>query len=153
MGPPAFTSCPKEDVLRIFITLKNQSPPPGLNLRPLGPVASTLLHHQNNFSIYTTGLEFVLTRSCFLLTAGEAKRAHVPAYSQPNKILVLYFRYKSKLKLFSRNSANCTSLRLLLCLGRGPMIFSVTFLNRVLPISMRFYPHHTWRLLRHYRLH
>jgi hypothetical protein len=29
------------------------------------------------------------TRSCFLLTADEAKRAHVPASSCPNKMLVL----------------------------------------------------------------
>jgi hypothetical protein len=30
---------PKEGVLRIFIALKNPSPLPGLNPRPLGPVA------------------------------------------------------------------------------------------------------------------
>jgi hypothetical protein len=32
----------KEGALRIFIALKNRSPWPGSNLRPLGPVASTL---------------------------------------------------------------------------------------------------------------
>jgi hypothetical protein len=37
-----FTSHPKEGVLRIFIAVKDPSPLPGLNLRPLGPVASTL---------------------------------------------------------------------------------------------------------------
>jgi hypothetical protein len=37
-----FTSHPKQDVLRIFIALKNPSPRPWLNTRPLGPVASTL---------------------------------------------------------------------------------------------------------------
>jgi hypothetical protein len=37
MGPH-----PKEDVLRIFIAIKSPSPWPGLNPRPLGPVASTL---------------------------------------------------------------------------------------------------------------
>jgi hypothetical protein len=41
-GTSGFTSHPKEDVLRIFIALKNPSPRPGLNTRPLGPVASTL---------------------------------------------------------------------------------------------------------------
>jgi hypothetical protein len=39
-----FTSHPKEVVLRIFIALKNPSPRPGFNPRPLGPVASTLYH-------------------------------------------------------------------------------------------------------------
>jgi hypothetical protein len=33
---------PKEGVLRIFIVLKNPSPLSGLNLRPLGPMATTL---------------------------------------------------------------------------------------------------------------
>jgi hypothetical protein len=33
----------KEGVLRIFIALKNPSPQPGLNPRPLDPVASTLI--------------------------------------------------------------------------------------------------------------
>jgi hypothetical protein len=37
-----FTSHPKEGVLRIFIALKNPTSRPGLNPRPLGPVASTL---------------------------------------------------------------------------------------------------------------
>jgi hypothetical protein len=37
-----FTSHPKKGVLRIFIALKNPLPRPGLNLRPLRPVASTL---------------------------------------------------------------------------------------------------------------
>jgi hypothetical protein len=37
-----FTSHQKEGVLQIFIALKNPSPWPGSNLRPLGPVASTL---------------------------------------------------------------------------------------------------------------
>jgi hypothetical protein len=41
-GTSGFTSHPKEGVLRIFIALKNPSTRPGLNPRPLGPVASTL---------------------------------------------------------------------------------------------------------------
>jgi hypothetical protein len=41
-GTSSFTSRPKEGVLRIFIALKNPSPRPGLNPRPLGPVTSTL---------------------------------------------------------------------------------------------------------------
>jgi hypothetical protein len=41
-GTSGFTSHPKEGVLRIFIALKNPSPSPGSNPRPLGPVASTL---------------------------------------------------------------------------------------------------------------
>jgi hypothetical protein len=41
-GTSGFTSHLKEGVLRIFITLKNLSLLPGLNPRPLGPVASTL---------------------------------------------------------------------------------------------------------------
>jgi hypothetical protein len=41
-GISGFTSHLKEDVLRIFIALKNPSPLLGLNPRPLGPVASTL---------------------------------------------------------------------------------------------------------------
>jgi hypothetical protein len=41
-GASGFTSHPKEGVLRIFIALKNPSPRPGLNPRPLGPVASKL---------------------------------------------------------------------------------------------------------------
>jgi hypothetical protein len=41
-GTSGFTSHPKEGVLRIFIALKNPSPWPGLNPRPLGPVANTL---------------------------------------------------------------------------------------------------------------
>jgi hypothetical protein len=41
-GTFGFTSCLKEGVLQIFIVLKNPSPWPGLKLRPLGPVASTL---------------------------------------------------------------------------------------------------------------
>jgi hypothetical protein len=41
-GTSGFTSHPKESVLRIFIALKNPSSQPGLNTRPLGPVASTL---------------------------------------------------------------------------------------------------------------
>jgi hypothetical protein len=36
-----FTSHPKEDVLRIFIALKNPSPRPDMNPRTLGPMAST----------------------------------------------------------------------------------------------------------------
>jgi hypothetical protein len=44
-GTSGFTSHPKEDVLRIFIALNQTrpSPWPGLNPRPLGPVASTLI--------------------------------------------------------------------------------------------------------------
>jgi hypothetical protein len=41
-GTSGFTSHLKEDVLQIFITLKNPAPQPCLNPRPLGPVASTL---------------------------------------------------------------------------------------------------------------
>jgi hypothetical protein len=41
-GTSGFTYHPKEGVLRIFIALTNSSPRPGLNPRPLGPVASTL---------------------------------------------------------------------------------------------------------------
>jgi hypothetical protein len=40
-GTSGFTSHPNEGVLRIFIAIKNSSPRPGLNPRPLGPVAST----------------------------------------------------------------------------------------------------------------
>jgi hypothetical protein len=40
-GTSGFTSHPKEGVLRIFV-LKNQSPWPGSNSRPVGPVASTM---------------------------------------------------------------------------------------------------------------
>jgi hypothetical protein len=42
-GTSGFTSHPKEGVLWIFIALKNPSSLPGLNPRPLGPVASTLI--------------------------------------------------------------------------------------------------------------
>jgi hypothetical protein len=41
-GTSGFNSHMMEGVLQIFITLKNPSPHPGLNLRPLVPVASTL---------------------------------------------------------------------------------------------------------------
>jgi hypothetical protein len=41
-GTSGFTSHPKENVLRIFIALKNPSSRPGLNPRHLGPVASIL---------------------------------------------------------------------------------------------------------------
>jgi hypothetical protein len=41
-GNSGFTSYPKEDVLRIFIALKNPSPWPGSNPQPLDPVARTL---------------------------------------------------------------------------------------------------------------
>jgi hypothetical protein len=41
-GNSGFTSHPKEGVLRIFIALKNSSPRPGSNPRPLGPMASIL---------------------------------------------------------------------------------------------------------------
>jgi hypothetical protein len=41
-GTSGFISHPKEGVLRIFIALKNPSPRPCLNTRPMGPVASTL---------------------------------------------------------------------------------------------------------------
>jgi hypothetical protein len=41
-GTFGFTSHPKEDVLRIFIALKNLYPRQGLNPRTLDPVASTL---------------------------------------------------------------------------------------------------------------
>jgi hypothetical protein len=42
MGPPALLPIREEGVLQIFIALKNPSPRPGLNPRPLGPVVSTL---------------------------------------------------------------------------------------------------------------
>jgi hypothetical protein len=41
-GTSGFTSNPKEGVLVIFISLKNPSPRPGFNPRPLGTVTSTL---------------------------------------------------------------------------------------------------------------
>jgi hypothetical protein len=41
-GASGFTSHPKEGVLQIVIALQNPSPRPGLNLQPLGSVASTL---------------------------------------------------------------------------------------------------------------
>jgi hypothetical protein len=41
-GTPGFTSHQKEGLLRIFIALRNPSPRPGLNPRPLGPGGSTL---------------------------------------------------------------------------------------------------------------
>jgi hypothetical protein len=41
-GASGFTSPPKEDMLRIFITLKNPSPRTGLNPQTLGTIASTL---------------------------------------------------------------------------------------------------------------
>jgi hypothetical protein len=41
-GISGFTSHSKEGVVRIFVALKNPSPWPGSNQRPLGPVASTL---------------------------------------------------------------------------------------------------------------
>jgi hypothetical protein len=41
-GTSDFTFHPKEGVLRSFIALKNPSPLPGLNPRPLDPVANTL---------------------------------------------------------------------------------------------------------------
>jgi hypothetical protein len=52
-GTSGFASYLKEGVLQIFIALKNPSPWPGSNPRPLGPGASTLTtapprqhHHQ-----------------------------------------------------------------------------------------------------------
>jgi hypothetical protein len=36
------------------------------------------------------GSHFVWTRCCFLLSAGEAKRAHVSSSSCPNEMLALY---------------------------------------------------------------
>jgi hypothetical protein len=44
MGPLALLLIPhaKEGLLRIFISLKNPKPQPGLNPQPLSPVASTL---------------------------------------------------------------------------------------------------------------
>jgi hypothetical protein len=42
MGPRTSLPLPKEGVPRIFITLKNLSPRPGLKPRALGPMASTL---------------------------------------------------------------------------------------------------------------
>jgi hypothetical protein len=41
-GASGFTSYPKEGVLRISIAIKNGSPRPGFNPRPLGGVANTL---------------------------------------------------------------------------------------------------------------
>jgi hypothetical protein len=48
------TSRPKERVLRIFIAIKNPSPRPGLNPRPLCPVASTLTTSPKRFSAVVT---------------------------------------------------------------------------------------------------
>jgi hypothetical protein len=45
-GNSRFTSHPKEGVLQIFIALKNSSPWPGLNPRPLDPVTSTLINRR-----------------------------------------------------------------------------------------------------------
>jgi hypothetical protein len=42
-GISGFTSHPKRGVMRIFIALKNPSPWPGSNPRPLVPVATTLI--------------------------------------------------------------------------------------------------------------
>jgi hypothetical protein len=42
MGPPALLPIREEGMLLIFVALKNPSPWPGSNSRPLGPVASTL---------------------------------------------------------------------------------------------------------------
>jgi hypothetical protein len=42
-GDNGFTSSPKEGVLRMFIALKNEQPRPGLNVRTLGPMTSTLV--------------------------------------------------------------------------------------------------------------
>jgi hypothetical protein len=56
-GTSDFTSHPKEGVLQIFIAHKNPSPRPGLNSRPLGPVASTLT---------TTSRRHICYASCFV---------------------------------------------------------------------------------------
>jgi hypothetical protein len=53
-GTSGFTSHRKEVVLRIYIALKNPSPRPGLNLRPLGPVASTLTTNSVSTTSATT---------------------------------------------------------------------------------------------------
>jgi hypothetical protein len=42
MGFPALLPIRKKGVLRIFIALRNQSPWPGLNPQPMGPVVRTL---------------------------------------------------------------------------------------------------------------
>jgi hypothetical protein len=48
-GASSFTSQSKEGVLRNFIAIKNPSPGPGLNPRPLGPVETHQpLHHQGD---------------------------------------------------------------------------------------------------------
>jgi hypothetical protein len=52
MGPSRFTSHPKEGVLRNVIALINPSLGPGLNPRPLGPVASTLNLYDTWISIH-----------------------------------------------------------------------------------------------------
>jgi hypothetical protein len=51
-GTSSFTSHPKEGVLWISIALKNPSPRPGLNLQPLGPVASTLTTTLPTWQVY-----------------------------------------------------------------------------------------------------
>jgi hypothetical protein len=74
LGTPGFASHPKEGVLRNFIALKNSSPWPGFNPRPLGPVASTLattllrqlnipiqlVKNQNNMHIYIYQILYIL---------------------------------------------------------------------------------------------
>jgi hypothetical protein len=46
-----FTSYPKESVLRICIAIKNPTPRPGLNPRPLEPVESTLTTNHRDESL------------------------------------------------------------------------------------------------------
>jgi hypothetical protein len=54
-------------------------------------------------SLYRASI-FDWTRSCFLLTAREVKRAHVPASLYPNKMLALYL---SKYIYFYKYSFPC----------------------------------------------
>jgi hypothetical protein len=62
-GISGFTSHLEEDVLRSFIALKNPSSPPGLNPRPLGPVASTLITTPRRRLNFTLG-------KCYLRATG-----------------------------------------------------------------------------------
>jgi hypothetical protein len=73
-GTSGFISHPKEGVLQIFIALKNTSPWPSLNPRPLGLVASTLTtttprQLNSSYSTYT-----VLRDSQTLLLCGVCAR-------------------------------------------------------------------------------
>jgi hypothetical protein len=74
-GTSGFTSHPKEDVLRIFLALKNPSPWSGSNPRPLSQVASTVTttppkRHGNELVQYPSHPELMYS---FSLRASNAK--------------------------------------------------------------------------------